>query len=87
MTGEVACCQLFSEPGAGSDLAGLATRAVQRRRVWIVNGQKVWTSGGQFADMGMLLARTNPEAPKHRASPGSPSTCTSPASRSGRCGR
>ncbi len=64
--GEIAFCQLFSEPGAGSDLAGLSTRAVQDGELWHVNGQKVWTSGGQFADMGMLLARTNPDAPKHR---------------------
>src|SRR2546430_3465376 len=66
VTGKVSYCQLFSEPGAGSDLAGLTTRAVLDGEVWHVNGQKVWTSGGQFADRGMLLARTNPEAPKHQ---------------------
>ncbi|HVM07244.1 MAG TPA: acyl-CoA dehydrogenase family protein [Acidimicrobiales bacterium] len=66
VTGKIAYCQLFSEPGAGSDLAGLTTRAVLDGEVWHVNGQKVWTSGGQYADMGMLLARTNPEAPKHQ---------------------
>jgi alkylation response protein AidB-like acyl-CoA dehydrogenase len=66
VTGKLAYCQLFSEPGAGSDLAGLTTRAVLDGEVWHVNGQKVWTSGGQVADMGMLLARTNPEAPKHQ---------------------
>src|SRR3954454_12121548 len=66
VTGKVAYCQLFSEPGAGSDLAGLTTRAVRDVKVWHVDGQKVWTSGGQYADMGMLLARTNPEAPKHQ---------------------
>ena len=66
VTGKVAYCQLFSEPGAGSDLAGLTTKAVKDGDVWHVDGQKVWTSGGQFADMGMLLARTNPEAPKHQ---------------------
>jgi alkylation response protein AidB-like acyl-CoA dehydrogenase len=66
VTGKVAYCQLFSEPGAGSDLAGLTCKAVKDGDIWHVDGQKVWTSGGQFADMGMLLARTNPEAPKHQ---------------------
>jgi alkylation response protein AidB-like acyl-CoA dehydrogenase len=66
VTGAKAWCQLFSEPGAGSDLAGLTTRAVQDGDEWIVNGQKVWTSGGQVADLGMLIARTNPEVPKHQ---------------------
>jgi alkylation response protein AidB-like acyl-CoA dehydrogenase len=66
VTGKVHYCQLFSEPGAGSDLAGLTCKAERDGEVWIVNGQKVWTSGGQYADMGMLIARTNPEAPKHQ---------------------
>ncbi|MEY2475649.1 MAG: hypothetical protein QOG87_964, partial [Actinomycetota bacterium] len=66
VTGQKAWCQLFSEPGAGSDLAGLTAKAIRDGDEYIVNGQKVWTSGGQIADLGMLLARTNPDAPKHQ---------------------
>jgi alkylation response protein AidB-like acyl-CoA dehydrogenase len=66
LTGEQTWCQLFSEPGAGSDLAGLSTSAVLDGDEWVISGQKVWNTSAHHADMGMLLARTDRDVPKHQ---------------------
>jgi len=66
LRGEEIWSQLFSEPGAGSDVASLATTATRDGDEWLINGQKVWTSGAQYSDIGEIITRTSPDKPKHK---------------------
>ncbi len=66
LSGDIIFCQAWSEPNAGSDMAGLRTRAVQQNEKWVINGQKIWSGGAHYADKALLLARTDPDLPPHK---------------------
>ena len=85
--GDIVACQLFSEPGAGSDLAGLQSRAERDGDEWRITGQKVWTSGAQYSDIGEIICRTDADLPKHKGLTGFVIDMKAPASRCGPCGR
>lgn len=87
LQGELVWCQLFSEPGAGSDLASLSTKAEKVDGGWKITGQKIWTTVAQFSDWAMLIARTDASKPKHQGITYFVLDMSTPASPSARCVR